>query len=146
MNDEEMLLAFVHERDAECPACGYNVRSLVSPRCPECGRELRLTIGTLEPYLKPWITLVVVLCAAAGLGLFCFLMLLKDGWPRLGNGRQLGFNMAFLFHMLTMPIAVLAVLTRRRFMRLSRTTQWRLTTLVAIVCGGMFLLFILLVR
>jgi len=41
----EMLLAFLREFDADCPLCGYNVRALVRPICPECGQELVLTVG-----------------------------------------------------------------------------------------------------
>lgn len=27
-------------RDAPCPGCGYNLRGVRVPRCPECGREI----------------------------------------------------------------------------------------------------------
>lgn len=27
-------------RDAPCPACGYNLRGVRTPRCPECGRDI----------------------------------------------------------------------------------------------------------
>src|SRR5689334_1067676 len=42
--------------DLACPMCGYNLRGLVDPRCPECGRpfdweELRDPERRLHPYL-----------------------------------------------------------------------------------------------
>ncbi len=40
-----MLLDFLHEHDATCPVCGYNLRGLTQPTCPECNQELVLAIG-----------------------------------------------------------------------------------------------------
>ena len=40
-----MLLDFLQEHDAACPLCGYNVRALTRPVCPECKQELTLTVG-----------------------------------------------------------------------------------------------------
>ena len=40
-----LLLEFLRDHDAECPACGYNVRGLSRPVCPECKQQLVLTVG-----------------------------------------------------------------------------------------------------
>ncbi len=40
-----LLLAFVRDRDAACPRCGYNVRNLTKPVCPECEEPLVLKVG-----------------------------------------------------------------------------------------------------
>ena len=42
---QEMLLDFLREHDASCPLCGYNLKALTRPICPECGQELVLTVG-----------------------------------------------------------------------------------------------------
>ena len=42
---QEMLLDFLREFDAACPVCGYNLRALTRPVCPECGHELVLAVG-----------------------------------------------------------------------------------------------------
>lgn len=34
------LRAYLHNRDAACPSCGYNIRSLTTDRCSECGSYL----------------------------------------------------------------------------------------------------------
>jgi hypothetical protein len=39
------LLAFLRGRDVVCPLCGYNLRDLTEPRCPECRKDLALTVG-----------------------------------------------------------------------------------------------------
>ena len=40
-----LLLRFLHDRDASCPLCGYNLRNLVRPQCPECREDLVLAVG-----------------------------------------------------------------------------------------------------
>ncbi len=44
-DETELLLRFVAHRDHACPKCGYNLRNLTQPVCPECGEELKLTVG-----------------------------------------------------------------------------------------------------
>lgn len=42
MSTLDELRLYLAERDAPCPGCGYNLRSLVTERCPECGRGVTL--------------------------------------------------------------------------------------------------------
>src|SRR3982750_4121820 len=42
---QEMLLDFLREHEAPCPLCGYNLKALTRPICPECGQELMLAVG-----------------------------------------------------------------------------------------------------
>ncbi len=44
-DETELLLRFVAHRDQACPKCDYNLRNLTRPICPECGEELKLTVG-----------------------------------------------------------------------------------------------------
>ena len=44
-DETELLLRFVAHRDHACPKCDYNLRNLTRPICPECGEELKLTVG-----------------------------------------------------------------------------------------------------
>src|SRR5262249_8711076 len=62
-DESKPLLAYVADRDAPCPRCGYNLRGLTQARCPECGEELRLQVGTVRPILG-------TLIAAMAPGLF----------------------------------------------------------------------------
>lgn len=41
----DLLLRYVRDRDAHCPACRHNVRGLETPVCPECGERLHLRVG-----------------------------------------------------------------------------------------------------
>ncbi len=45
MDADRLLLDFVRDRDAACPRCGYNVRNLTKPVCPECEEPLLLKVG-----------------------------------------------------------------------------------------------------
>src|SRR4030095_829738 len=80
--DEQELVRYVSDRDVFCPLCGYNLRRLTRARCPECGRELRLSVGLTEPYLRAWVVLAAAACGAGGTGLFFCLMVIRAGWPR----------------------------------------------------------------
>ncbi|MEM9166951.1 MAG: hypothetical protein AAGB48_07975 [Planctomycetota bacterium] len=40
MSEADQLRAYLAERDVPCPRCGYNLRGVREPVCPECGRTL----------------------------------------------------------------------------------------------------------
>ena len=42
---DELLLEFLREHESPCPVCGYNLKALTRPVCPECGQELVLAVG-----------------------------------------------------------------------------------------------------
>jgi hypothetical protein len=63
----EFLQAFLTQRDVACPGCGYNLRDLQGQRCPECGNELKLSIGLVEPKQAAGIAGLVGLAAGAGM-------------------------------------------------------------------------------
>lgn len=67
-SDAGFLQAFLAERDAPCPNCGYNLRSLTSDRCPECAESLRLQVGLHEPRLMAYLGGLIGLAAGAGFG------------------------------------------------------------------------------
>jgi hypothetical protein len=138
--DETALLDFLRDRDVACPLCRYNLRALTSPRCPECGRELRLTIGLVEPRQGAWLTGQIALTAPAGIGLMIIIVSAFSGWPE-GNSRQGLMDFAFLFHIAMIPAAAAWLVGRRRYMRLSRRIQWSGAALaIAAVVTGMILL------
>lgn len=68
MNDEErLLITFLADRDVPCPVCEYNLRSNHSAKCPECGVQLDLRVGSIHLRLSPWIAALVGLCLPLGL-------------------------------------------------------------------------------
>lgn len=49
VQEVELLLQFVQERDVHCPRCDYNLRNLTQPVCPECREDLHLAVGLGRP-------------------------------------------------------------------------------------------------
>ena len=80
----ELLRAFLDGRDTACPACGYNLRNLQGSRCPECGDELALRVGLVEPRQGALIAGLIGLAAGAGLsGLLILYVMLTELFHRL---------------------------------------------------------------
>ncbi|MEO0586103.1 MAG: hypothetical protein AAF078_00525 [Planctomycetota bacterium] len=90
MPDEaEMLKMFVAERDVLCPNCGFFLRAVTSPTCPECGQALALRVGLAEPKLFLWLAGLIPLAMTMGFGVVVLLlvvvvMTLQGGMPPVG--------------------------------------------------------------
>jgi hypothetical protein len=125
-----LLLDYLKNHDALCPLCKYNLRGLTVARCPECGREIRLTVGMTEPYLRAYIVFLVALILPAGLGLLVWIMMMREGLTIYSSSPRGPLSTMILigFQASLLP-ATVAVVGRRRFMRLSTGVQWRLATL-----------------
>lgn len=63
----DLLIRYVADADVPCPGCGYNLRGLSSSNCPECGQELKLTVGLAEPKQAALIAGLIGLSAGCGL-------------------------------------------------------------------------------
>jgi len=60
------LLSFLADNDTPCPICRYNLRGLLSLRCPECAAPLRLSVASPNLHLGPFVLTIVSLSLAAG--------------------------------------------------------------------------------
>lgn len=89
--------------------------------CPECGRALQLTVGLVEPPLKAWLWLMVPLGMSGGVGVLFLIASLAQG--ELPPQQHVLFYVGFIGAVLTIPMAVISLATRRRFMRLTPTSQ-----------------------
>ncbi len=63
---DTLLLEFVRDRDAPCPLCGYNLRNLPTPTCPECRETLSLTVGVRKLRFG-WLLVTVIPSAFSGI-------------------------------------------------------------------------------
>ncbi len=87
-NEANGLRQHLADRDLPCPGCGYNLRGLPDPVCPECRQELHLTVGLVEPRLGALIAGVGSLCAGAGAaGALLVTILIISGFFRHGLPR-----------------------------------------------------------
>lgn len=81
--ETELLLAFLRERDYDCPRCGYNLCNLTQPVCPECREELVLKVGVSKLRLH-WLiaTLAPGMFSGIAAGLFVLMCVLEGPPPR----------------------------------------------------------------
>jgi hypothetical protein len=126
------VIAYLRAHEAPCPTCGYNLHHLTTPRCPECGSGIRLTIGATEPRLAAWLTLTIPLLLLAGCGVMFLLFTLVDPpparyWPPV------------IVTWCAIPLAALAVWKRRVFNKLPSATRW---LLAGLSCIGTLITFI----
>ena len=66
MQDVDRLLEFLADRDVACPVCGYNLRALTRPQCPECRQDLVLTVGIRNPRFL-WFLVAITPCTFSGI-------------------------------------------------------------------------------
>jgi hypothetical protein len=144
--EAEFILAYLRTHDALCPLCHYNLRNLTVPRCPECGREIRIQVGLKEPYLRAMVTLLVAMCLSAGGGLLSLLVvvgfLVHEG--RLPPIYARDWPLAFLIYgsMFSLVPAACSILLYRRILRLDKIAQYILAG-VAIFWDALLVLMIL---
>jgi hypothetical protein len=138
-----MLLAFLREYDADCPVCGYNVRGLVRPICPECGHELMLTVGAARHPIG-WLLAAVAPGFFSGIAAV-FVLVPIFGRLLFGDGVLMTLMVALdLFGWCSGAFAIiLAFRGRVRFLAQSPARQrWFAITiwLIHIAALGMFML------
>ncbi len=124
----DLLRRFLTDRDAPCPACGYNLRNLQGNRCPECGDELVLKVNVAEPRLAALIAGLVGLSAGAGLNG----LLILYGLIRILIEQRYSSFMTEFFVTTGAGLAVLGLALRLwlkhwpKIRRARKSTQWRL--------------------
>jgi len=119
---EELLVEYLREHDAACPVCGFNLRALTRPVCPECRHALVLAVDAtgvrLGPLLLALAPGIFAGLAACVLAIPTIAIFAEDGIlipPLLGG---------VLFGWCSGPLAILlAFRWRARFLALPRTRQ-----------------------
>ena len=137
--DDRFLVEFLRGRDQFCPLCKYNLRDLTSPRCPECGRTIELTVGMTEPYMALWITTTVFLLMVAGLGVMLLMMVTTQGWPPGPERVQFMWFTSIFSSWIGLVFAPATIVYRRRFLSLNRESQLALAVLGAVLFAVTFI-------
>ncbi len=135
---EELLRAFLKDRDVACPLCQYNLRNLTATACPECGKGIELAVKAREVSVQAWAVLTVVMSLPAGVGIIFLYMVIRQGLP---DGNDLSPLLLITF-IVTIPLAIAALLLRKKFLRLSRDAQFYISATA--VCVVVVLFFFLL--
>jgi hypothetical protein len=69
--DAGLVREFLRARDVPCPGCGYNLRGIPEPRCPECERAVTLGIegewGQPRQRVEAVVLLWIIFVASLGI-------------------------------------------------------------------------------
>ena len=139
---ESMLLEFLREHESACPVCGYNLKALTRPICPECGQELVLTVGAARVRLG-WLLAAVAPGFFSGIAAV-FVLVPILGRLFFGDGKMsLTFNALDLFGWCSGIIAITIAVKRHRFFSLSLKQQRRWALAIWLVHIAALVLFIM---
>jgi hypothetical protein len=136
-----LLVAFLRDRDAPCPRCGYNPRGLLRDVCPECREPLQLTVGLKEARIG-WLTASLVPGAFSGLAAGFLLYLLVTivlsptgfvPWP---------IFVIDAFGFLSGAFTIGLYMNRAPFLRFPRSRQAGWTLAIWAIHIGMFIAFV----
>ena len=126
---DESLVQFLATHDAPCPKCGYTLRSVESPTCPECGLQLEVALLPNRQSATPWCALLVAVSLLSGVGFRRWVGEAFHGLPSLG-APSLGiawYWYVLQYAILASPLFLIAVLLGRHWLMRRRTSvQWGL--------------------
>lgn len=111
---DAFTLAYLQERQAPCPSCGYNVHQLSQARCPECGVPLRAQVVSTDTIDTWWLIALLTSAISSGFGLLGLLFFPLYGWP---HSTDVLFHAAWAFYLFMVPTTLLLLLIRRWFSR-----------------------------
>lgn len=131
--DNQLIAAWLADRDAPCPKCGYSLRGWTptagAPRCPECEQPIELQLTGTESVLGPW--LLAYTSCAMGFGFdlvmaafFFLVVVLQSGGGTVTEG------LVLLAMMITLAVASGVAMTRLRdraasWAQLATLAQWQ---------------------
>jgi hypothetical protein len=145
-NHEELLAAFLADRDEPCPVCRYNVKALETSVCPECGSRLELQLSSPDLLLGPWT--VALLGAALPAGFYTVITLVTV-WLSITTGPPSRREMPWLYAfyaltLMTITSCLVVIARRRRFLRLHKDRQWAIALAVSSLCVGSVIVYMAL--
>lgn len=120
LDDATFMQAYLANRDEPCPVCGYNLRQLQNDSCPECGRALRLRVGSVEPRLVWFLVTLVPWCLLTGMGVLFAIIVAKEGMPR---HLDMGGQYHIILNLIVMPVPLLLLPLRRLFCKQANTVK-----------------------
>ncbi len=134
---DESLIQFLATHDAPCPKCAYNLRSVESLTCPECGLQLKLALVPNQQSVTPcWCALLVAVSLLSGVGFRRWVAEAFHGFPSLGapSSGVAWYWYVLQYTLLASPLLLIAVLLGRHWLMRRRTSvQWGLAALAVTV-------------
>ena len=121
-DETELLLRFVAHRDHACPRCDYNLRNLTQPVCPECGEELKLTVGRRD-FRDSLIFLALAPCIFSSICTILLNGLIAYVWDRSAESPPMWVWGVDAFGLSSGIGGLLLFVNRRAFTKLDRGVQ-----------------------
>ena len=136
--NDQLLLEFLKSNDASCPVCGYNVRGLTRPVCPECEHRLHLRIGADDVPLK-WFLAAIAPGISSGIaGILLASALILESLT--GKSPVPGFVYAIdAFGLASGVLAVIMMTQRTRIVAMEIESQRALAAVIWVVHSLAFL-------
>lgn len=124
----QLLREFLAEHDALCPVCGYNLRGVMLPVCPECECPIELGIASNNAYLGAWLLALLAFAMPLSFDLLVGLMMLVSTVFSAGENAEGVFLLVSLTTLTLTSIGMLWVLVARKrdWLRMPRRKQWKL--------------------
>lgn len=124
----QMLRAFLESHDAPCPVCGYNLRGVTLPICPECECPIELGIASNNAYLGAWLLALLAFAMPLSFDLLVGLMMLLSTVFSAGENAESVFLLVSLTTLTLTSVGMLWVLVARKrdWLRMARRRQWRI--------------------
>jgi hypothetical protein len=139
---DPLLRAFLKDRDAPCPQCGYNLRGLTRARCPECRELIGLTVA-LQRVRLGWLAVSLVPGAFSGVAALLLLIPIVGATIVWGQGPPPWPILAVdAFGWLSGLFAIVLFRWRESFLCLPRERQRAWALIMWAIHIGMFILFI----
>ena len=136
--ERALLRAYTGGSKVTCPRCGQALGGVNETACGRCHQPLKITICLAEADLTAWIALIVSLCLPAGPGIIILALFVWGQLPPIGPA-DISVTYVFVYCVLAVPLLLVALLGRRRFVRMDQATRWHLAV-PAIFATGLFAL------
>jgi hypothetical protein len=140
--DRESLLTFLADRDILCPICKYNLRQLQSTKCPECGSELKLSVGAVDVRMGLWVSALLAAAAPATFGLLFLIIIIASGEFPSFRYVPVSTMLLMLYVLAAIPATVFLIAGRRSFLRRGLAVQ-RACAVVPWLCNVAIVIYLL---
>lgn len=110
----EMLRAFLADHDAPCPVCGYNLRGVILPVCPECESPIELGVGSAQSRLGAWLLALLAFAMPLSFDILVGLMMIIGVILSAGENAEGVFLMIALLTLTAVSVGMLWVLIARK--------------------------------
>ena len=120
------LIDYLATRDVACPVCDYNLRNLTRPCCPECGRQLELSVRATDVPMGIWIAGLVAILPATPFGVAVICTSIMDrNWRSISihSVAEAWWLALAIYAALAIPAAVILIARRRRFLQMRSSRQ-----------------------